>query len=532
MSDLDRTVSHFEPPNAQAESQYLQVTVLCHPDLRRVGESTSVRYKAGRTLKLSRTTPEFSNSEGTSGGILAERRISRTPLTLLIEEDGALAINVPATGTRVLIDRKRSSGLMTIEPDRLERGVVIELGGATALLIFRRGERPKSASAETWGLLGQSPEIVRIRKEIARVGEVDVPVLLRGETGTGKELVARALHAASRRRDRPFVAVNMAAIAKDLVSAELFGATAGAYSGAAKTRRGYFHEAAGGTLFLDEIGDVQGEVQTALLRAIETGEVQAVGASRPEKIDVRIVAATDSNLETAIQRGNFRAPLLHRLAGYEMVLPSLADRPEDIAILFFSFLREELAPLGASSLLSSSREQPFTPASVIAELVAYSWPGNVRQLRNLARQLAISCQDRPHLELSAQVRHAMRRAMQASGPTQRDFETASDKGPPLREPKVGRRYRDPNSVPDDEILAALRQHQFRIKPTAADLNIARSSLHDRIDRMPGVRRASTLERKEIMKLLAEHGTEVPELAAVLEVSPEALKRRMRDLGLL
>ncbi|HRI66149.1 MAG TPA: sigma-54 factor interaction domain-containing protein, partial [Polyangium sp.] len=163
----------------------------------------------------------------------------------------------------------------------------------------------------------------RVLSDIHNVADLELPVLLRGETGSGKELVAHAIHKASPRRDKPFVAVNLGAIVPSLAVAELFGAEKGAFTGSIKRQVGYFEQAHGGTLFLDEIGEAPVELQVALLRALETGEIQTVGAMQGRKVDVRVIAATDADLEDKVDMGAFRAPLLNRLAAFELWIAPL-----------------------------------------------------------------------------------------------------------------------------------------------------------------------------------------------------------------
>jgi two-component system nitrogen regulation response regulator GlnG len=180
-------------------------------------------------------------------------------------------------------------------------------------------------------------------------------VLLRGETGTGKELAARALHDAGPRRRRGFLAVNMGAVPPTLAAAELFGAARGAFTGADQKRIGYFTRADGGTLFLDEIGETPAEVQILLLRALDNREIQPVGGGDPQPVDVRLIAATDADLEGAMAAVRFRSTLLHRLSGYEIFLPQLRDRREDFGRLFLHFLSQELEATGQTGRLATSR---------------------------------------------------------------------------------------------------------------------------------------------------------------------------------
>src|SRR6185369_2634420 len=196
-------------------------------------------------------------------------------------------------------------------------------------------------------------------------------------------------------------AVNMGAIPPALAAAELFGAARGAFTGADQRRTGYFSQAHGGTLFLDEIGETPPEVQVLLLRALETGEIQPVGAEAPRRVDVRVLAATDADLEEAIAAGRFRFSLFKRQTAYEIRLPALRERREDFGQLFFSFLRQELEALGEAGRLDDPgpRGDPWLPAPLVARLAAADWPGNVRQLRNAARQIAIGNRGAAHAVL-------------------------------------------------------------------------------------------------------------------------------------
>ena len=228
-------------------------------------------------------------------------------------------------------------------------------------------------------LIGRSPAMQEIYRVVARLVGVDLTVTITGESGTGKELIARALHDYGARRNGPFVAINMAAIPKDLIEAELFGHERGAFTGASQRTAGRFEQAEGGTLFLDEIGDMPMEAQTRLLRVLQEGEYTRVGGRRPLRANVRIVAATHRDLRLAIRQGLFREDLFYRLNVVPLRVPPLRQRREDIPELvahFLSVARRE--GLGAKTLDSEAMRR----------LRTYSWPGNVRELENLIRRIA------------------------------------------------------------------------------------------------------------------------------------------------
>jgi two-component system, NtrC family, nitrogen regulation response regulator GlnG len=251
----------------------------------------------------------------------------------------------------------------------------------------RRGQRSEQSQAEEEGglpLLGRSPAMQAVYRVIARVVGTDLTVLVTGESGTGKELVARAFHDLGPRRAAPFVAINMAAIPRELIEAELFGYERGAFTGAAQRTAGRFEQAAGGTLFLDEIGDMPLEAQTRLLRVLQQGEFLPVGAPRPVRADVRIVAATNRDLAGLVAQGAFREDLFYRLNVVPIALPPLRERREDVALLARHFLDEAVAQ-------GLPRRHLDLPAEDL--LALHDWPGNVRELENLMRRLAVLSRD-------------------------------------------------------------------------------------------------------------------------------------------
>jgi two-component system nitrogen regulation response regulator NtrX len=227
-------------------------------------------------------------------------------------------------------------------------------------------------------LIGEGTAMQQVRALIDRVGPTEARVLITGESGTGKELVAAAIHAASRRRGRPFVTVNCAAIPRDLVESEMFGHERGAFTGATERRLGRFELAHGGTLFLDEVGDLSQEAQAKLLRTLETGELQRIGAEATTRIDARIVAATNRRLEDAVHNGSFREDLFFRLNVFPIELPPLRDRLEDVPALV-GHLAERVRP---------RHPVTFTEAA-LGLLSAYPWPGNIRELANIVERLTI-----------------------------------------------------------------------------------------------------------------------------------------------
>jgi len=237
------------------------------------------------------------------------------------------------------------------------------------------------ASLEAPEIIGEAPAMQEVFRAIGRLARSNITVLINGESGTGKELVARALHRHSPRANEPFIALNMAAIPKDLLESELFGHERGAFTGAQSRRLGRFEQADGGTLFLDEIGDMPAELQTRLLRVLADGQFYRVGGHEPVRVDVRIIAATHQQLDRLVSEGRFREDLFHRLNVIRIHLPALRERPEDVPLLMERFLVSASKELGV--------ERKYLTQEAKERLQSFHWPGNVRQLENTARWLTV-----------------------------------------------------------------------------------------------------------------------------------------------
>jgi two-component system NtrC family response regulator len=247
----------------------------------------------------------------------------------------------------------------------------------------RRVRRAEGATQ----LVGTSASLEQVRRLIARVAGSEAAVLVRGETGTGKELVARAIHEGSARAAGPMVAVNCGALPEHLVESELFGHRKGAFTGADEHRAGLFEVADGGTLFLDEIGELPKSLQSRLLRALESGEIRRVGDNHPITVDVRVVCATHRSLEEMVRAGEFREDLLFRINTFEIAVPPLRERPEDIPALVQHFVREARPQMPPDAQVADE--------AALAALAAHAWPGNVRELANAVEHALVLCDELP-----------------------------------------------------------------------------------------------------------------------------------------
>tara|TARA_R110001599_G_scaffold353459_1_gene592478 strand:+ start:185026 stop:186468 length:1443 start_codon:yes stop_codon:yes gene_type:complete len=250
----------------------------------------------------------------------------------------------------------------------------------------KRGTLPVAEEVAETEIIGEAPAMQEVFRAIGRLAHSNITVLINGESGTGKELVARALHRHSPRAQQPFIALNMAAIPKDLLESELFGHEKGAFTGANSRRTGRFEQADGGTLFLDEIGDMPADTQTRLLRVLADGEFYRVGGHLPVHASVRIIAATHQDLEALVRRGDFREDLFHRLNVIRIHIPKLAERREDIPRLMQYFLQRAAEELGGDTKILLAKTEEF--------LTGLEWPGNVRQLENACRWITVMASGR------------------------------------------------------------------------------------------------------------------------------------------
>ncbi len=339
-----------------------------------------------------------------------------------------------------------------------------------ALEQFRLEEENRSLRTKVqrkFELVGQSPAMQQLRQLIDTAGPTNSRVLVGGENGTGKELVARAIHLQSARADRPFVAVNCAAIPETLIESELFGHEKGSFSGATSMKRGQFEQADGGTLFLDEIGDMSLNTQAKVLRALQEQQFNRVGGTKLLKVDVRVLAASNKDLMKEIEKGTFREDLYYRLNVVPIVVPPLRERREDIPLLIRHFMKLHAEEQGL-------RTKEVTP-DAMAVFQQYEWPGNIRELRNLIERLMIMVPgnviDGAQATMTLQVK--------APGAVAATPAVQTAASPLFTQPFDS--LRDARNAFEKEYIARkLREHHWNISRTAEDLKIERSHLHRKI----------------------------------------------------
>ncbi|AIG04315.1 two-component response regulator NtrC [Pseudomonas fluorescens] len=366
-----------------------------------VDDDRSIRWVLEKALQQEgMTTQSFDSADGVMS------RLARQQPDVIISD-----IRMPGASGLDLLARIREQHprlpviIMTAHSD-LDSAVASYQGGAfeylpkpfdvdEAVALVKRanqhaqeqqGQAVEPTLTRTPEIIGEAPAMQEVFRAIGRLSHSNITVLINGESGTGKELVAHALHRHSPRAASPFIALNMAAIPKDLMESELFGHEKGAFTGAANLRRGRFEQADGGTLFLDEIGDMPADTQTRLLRVLADGEFYRVGGHTPVKVDVRIIAATHQNLETLVHAGKFREDLFHRLNVIRIHIPRMSDRREDIPTLARHFLSRAAQELAVEPKLLKTETEEY--------LKNLPWPGNVRQLENTCRWITVMASGR------------------------------------------------------------------------------------------------------------------------------------------
>jgi len=390
---------------------------------------------------------------GMDGLEVLERIRASSPVTPVVMISGHATIDTAIEATR----RGAYDFLeKPLDTDRLLvtlRNVLEVRGLSESVARFR------SEVEERYRIVGESSAIRRVMERVERVAPTDTRVLVTGENGTGKELVARAIHRLSRRSDRPFVEVNCAAIPSELIESELFGHVKGSFTGAVQDRAGRFEQADGGTLFLDEVGDMSTAAQAKVLRALEEGRVRRVGGQKAKEVDVRVISATNKELDREIEQGGFREDLYYRLNVVPIHVPPLRDRREDIPRLVEHFVELMRMREGLPA-------RTFSPEA-IDRLRDLEWPGNVRELRNTVERLLI-------LSSGERVSPADVELLVGGGGKGRDAEEA------LLQSATYADFKEHSERLF--LLAKLRDHDWNVSETARSLDMPRSNLYKKMER--------------------------------------------------
>ena len=501
MQDSDLTLSSPLSTPENNDSALLCLTILWHPEAKRIGEQALM---LGENLELARFTPLFCKPQQDGLG-LGHGGISREPLRFTRDSNHGVKLSLPNSRMVVELNGREVQGMHYLSFEQICAGAILCLGRAVLLCLHWMHSLPKGNALP--GIIGVGDAAIKLRDLIRQVAPTESAVLLLGETGTGKEVAARAIHQLSLRAAQNMVCVNMAALNESLAAADLFGAAKGAYTGAQSARLGFFQEADSGSLFLDEIGNAPTSVQPMLLRVLETADYRPLGATRDVRANARIIAATDQDLYD----GSFNPALLRRLESFIVHLPPLRTRREDIGLLILHFLSE----LNQGNLAETS-----LPIKLVSQFAIYDWPGNIRQLRHILKRTLLSLKmgDMPSFAKLVEV------------PALRSMTAQHSAGiTPISNSNPRKKLSD---IDAQDVLAAMENNDWMIQAAAQELHISRPSMYKLLEAHPQIRRIDQITPAEIEHAWQQTAGDVENCASQLKTPVDALRRFLRSKGCL
>jgi two-component system, NtrC family, nitrogen regulation response regulator GlnG len=498
------------------------LTIAWHPDPQRVGvvAPLTALLKSDRAT-LNRDEPLFFTPGSDQGHPVDHRGMSRDPVLVLDADGKGWQLSRGSSKSEVELEGVPFAGSRRLDAGDLSKGLILTV--ARQFVFCLHSIQLPITRSPILGLVGSGDAIEEVRRAILSVADLATTVLVRGETGTGKELVANAIHESSRRRGKPFVAVNMSVIRPERAAAELFGYERGSFTGATQSHPGYFRSAHGGSLFLDEIGLAPPEVQPMLLRVLEDQRVQSLGSGQARQVDVRLIAATDARLEEAVAAGRFEASLYHRLnSAFQIPLPALRQRREDIGLLFVTFLRDTLAANGGLHRLEEppAKAPPWIAGRVVAEICSAPWSGNVRALKALARDLVIRSVGDGHSRAQRLVAEYLKTQL----PIPAVPAKATDKSSLPSEVR-GLRNGD---ISNEQILVALEKTGWRQVRAAKLLGLSPPTLSRRLAKEPAILILTRIELADLLRDVDALGGDIGALARRMGISAHLLERRLRN----
>lgn len=503
------------------------VEVIFHPDLRRVGARAvlgSARSEHARQeVIVGREQPIFRIVGWGDARPLQDPCVSRKQLSLRwVQDRKGFEVHQDPESRRELRRYTLDGTFLGEGSGFLPSGNLIAIGDRVLLLCTCR---PLDVVGTDLGMVGESRAMVLLRGQIRALADSADTVLVHGETGVGKELVARALHEASRRRKGPFLVVNCAAMPETLLESELFGHAKNAFSGANQAKDGMFRAASGGTLFLDEIGELPLSMQAKLLRVLQEHKVRPVGETQERPVDVRVVVATNRDLGTEVEAGRFRADLFSRIEGPAIHVPPLRERRDDIPRLFVHFLQQRIAgdeqtaggsPLLARFVTDPGVKQPPIPMDFFIKLLGREWYRNVRELDKYVASVA------------------------ALNHTHGDFREPPLEPQAVRPPDSSQTSVSPSSssehpsgtknLTEAELIREMEAHDHIQHRVAKALGISRTTL-DKWLRDLGIRRPKDIPREAIEDAIQQTQGDLDQMAKILKISARGLKLRMTELGM-
>lgn len=495
--------------------------IVWHPEQGRIGDVAHLveLERPGARVPVSGRAPTFAPAtDGSDGSPAFDERHGDPPAFAVGGgPDGEIEIEPGGGKHRVKVNDEVLTAPRRLSIEELATGVVIAV--AQRFVFVLRYIREPRASSDDLGLVGASDAIGSVRDEIRKVAGLDYKdVLIRGETGVGKEEVAKAITALSPRAGKPLVTVNMGALMASTALSELFGHERGAFTGAVERRDGQFVEADGGTLFLDEIGELAGEVQPMLLRALESREVQPLGSRQKRKVDVRILMATDANLEERIADKTFREALFRRLGHFTINVPPLRARREDVGPLLLHFLRREFEQAHEPRARTRSIGE-WLPGNVAARAALMPWPRNVGELRSFASEVFIRFRERERVEVDDWLAQRLHRPKPKSAPAARPSAANT---------------RRPNGMLDlEEFRQVYLDNDCQPAAVAEQLRISTKTVYKVLRENPEIGAvAKDVASSDLLREYVESGRDIAKLAKRLRTSARSIKARLAREGVL
>lgn len=502
----EQTLTSPLSDSTENDAPLLGLTIAWHPDPDRIGEQFISTAGTGE-LALSRYLPLFAKPEK-DGLALGHGGISREPVHLVRDDDGGIDIRPPTSRMVLELNGREIQAATRVTREQIEAGVILGLGRTVLICLHWMHCLPKNNPVP--GFLGVGNAAIKARDQIRQAALGEGSVLLLGETGTGKEVAACAIHALGKRAGAPLVTVNMAALNESLAAADLFGAVKGSYTGAHTARNGFFAEAENATLFLDEIGNTPANVQPMLLRVLENGEYRPLGAQRVQHSTARLIAATDQDLYA----DSFNQALLRRLESFVIHVPPLRARREDIGLIMVSMMHASAA-LGSSHVV--------LPTSLVGQFLNHDWPGNVRQLAHTLKRALSALQMGEAPAFSSLVDVSPPRVTNSGRPVM-EAVTTGKATPPVPRKKIA-------DINEQDVLRAMENQHWYIQGAAQELGISRPSMYKLLDTHSQIRRPEKIAVDEIRQALETSAGDVEQSAAMLKTPTEALRRHLRGLGL-
>lgn len=531
---MEGTGRHSEAPSEvsaqeknrirQLEGQWVPaLTIVSHPDPEKIGARAFLTgLLTGHGVAFSRNELDFFPPRSKQGAPLEDPFLSREPMVFSLNTKGQLNLDLKKSRVECKVGGLSVVKSRTVDPKALARGVPLVL--ADRMIFWLHQVKLSFGLLPSFGLVGNSMAMLNVRREMQRLKDLDVTLLLRGEMGCGKEFIARKIHEHSNRAQRPFVAVRMSALEPDTAWAELFG-NAEETAGHGPDRSGHFWAARGGTLYLDDISAAGLQVQKMLHNFLTTGSILPLGATVPKRIDLRLMVASPEDLKKQVAQGLLFEPLYDQISGFEIYIPSLGERMEDLGLLFRRFAEKVLKKLGDPPWLAPQdlKSPPWLTPEIMTPMLSYQWPDNIRQLYNFTTELIQTNRGKPQLGWTDSATKIL------GDDLHKVLQNQAYMGD--KDPFAGCERRSPTTISEQELLNALKRYRWNYKAAAAGLGISRTSFYILASKSPKIKKAESIDEESIRSAWKAFNGDVDLIAEFFSVSRLALRQRLKVLGI-